>query len=88
MIDSLFSEGIRAVMQAAPVDAAGNVTGIGRTETFIPMSIERFNRVRTAKSAYIRNAFTTAQNGAIPVKLKADQDATLKMGVKVRLRID
>lgn len=88
VIDSLFSEGIRAVMQAAPVDAGGNVTGIGRTETFIPMSIERFNRVRTAKSAYIRNAFTTAQNGAIPVKLKANQDATLKMGVKVRLRID
>jgi hypothetical protein len=86
-IDSLFTEGTRYVMQAAPVDANGNVTGIGRTETFIPMGIDRFNRVRTARSAYVRNAFTTAQDGTIPVKLKANQDATLKMGVKVKLRL-
>jgi len=42
--------------------------------------------VRHADKAYLRNWFTTAEGGEVPVRLLANQQATIKMGVKVRTR--
>jgi hypothetical protein len=85
-IDSLFNDGSRFIMQAAPVNGDGVATGVTRTENFIPMSIERFNRIREAKKAYLKTFFTTAEGGTVPVKLLADNQATVKMGMKVTTR--
>lgn len=88
-IDSLFSDGPRDIMQAAPVGSDGLVTGIQRTETFVPMDVARFDRIRQAKTAYLKLAFSTytAPDGTQqPVKLLADMDVTFKMGLKVKTR--
>ncbi len=89
VLDSLFSDGPRDIMQAAPVGSDGLVYEVNRTETYIPMDIERFDRIRQAKTAFLKLAFSTytAPDGSQqPVKLLADMDVTFKMGLKVRTR--
>lgn len=89
VIDSLFDAGPRDIMQAAPVDGQGIVTSVQRTETYVPMAIARFDRIRTAKKAYLKLAFSTytAPDGSQqPVKLLANMNVTFKMGLKVRTR--
>ncbi len=85
-IDSLFSNGPQALLRTAPIDADGKATGTTRTEYFIPMSATRFDRIRQAKKAFLQTSFTTAENGTVPVKLIADNKATIKMGLKVRTK--
>lgn len=87
VIDSLFSGGSRDLMRAAPVNADGVSTGVTRTEEFIKMDIERFQRVRNAKTAFVQTAFTTAEGGDKPVKLLATDHVVIKMGVKVKTRL-
>ncbi len=85
-IDSLFSNGPQDLLQAAPIDAEGKAIGTTRIEHFIPMTAGRFDRIRRAKKAFLQTAFTTAENGTVPVKLIASNKATIKMGLKVRTK--
>jgi len=85
-IDSLFTGGTTILMEAAPINSEGIATGSTRTENFIPMSIARFDRVRRAKQAFLKTSFSTAQGGTIPVKLLATNEATVKMGLKVKTK--
>jgi hypothetical protein len=87
-VDSLFSGGAQFVMEAAPVNSEGIATGVTRTEHFIPMSAQQFERVRQSKKAFLTTAFTTAQNGTIPVKLLATNDVTIKMGLKAKTKFE
>ena len=73
-------------MQAAPIDGNGNAVGQKRTETFVSMSIARFDRVRQSKNILLKTFFTTADGGLVPVKLLATQNATIKLGLKVKTR--
>jgi len=88
-VDSLFSNGPQDVIKAGPIDpATGITTGSTRTETFIPFTADRFNRLRKdAKSAYLKTAFTSANDGTVPVKILANQSAVVKMGVRVKTKI-
>ncbi|MEZ4967727.1 MAG: hypothetical protein R2791_20970 [Saprospiraceae bacterium] len=86
-IDSLFTGDPRFIMEAAPVNSNGVASGITRTESFVTMEADRFDRVRRAKKAFLKTAFTTAQNGDIPVKLLATDQTTIKMGLKVKTRL-
>lgn len=85
-IDSLFDDGTTVLMEAAPVNSDGVASGTTRTENFIPMTIQRFDRVRTAKQALLKTSFSTAQGGTVPVKLLANNEAIVKMGLKVKTR--
>lgn len=85
-IDSLFVGEPQFIMNAAPVDANGNVTGSNRTETFVPMDITRFDRVRKTKTVFLKTFFTTANGGTVPVKLLATQQAAVKLGLKIKTR--
>ena len=85
-LDSLFVGGPKAVIQSAPINSSGVSTGTQRTETFIPMSIQRFNVVRRAKQAILQSSFTTADGGNVPVRLLADNQVLIKMGLKVRTK--
>ena len=85
-IDSLFTGPPRFIMKAAPVNNDGVATGITRTEEFVPMSAARFQKVRAAKKAFLKTAFTTAQDGNVPVKLLATDQTTIKMGLKVKTK--
>jgi hypothetical protein len=86
LLDSLFAEGARDVIQSAPVNAANGITtGTTRTETFIPFTAARFDALRrSAKIAVMKVFFTTAENGTVPVKILSDQGCTVKMGVRVK----
>lgn len=87
-VDSLFQDGAHKIMESAPVNN-GVATDSTRTETFIPMTAARFDHIRTtAKTAYLKAYFTTAQGGEIPIKLLADNSTTLKMGIRVKKRIE
>jgi hypothetical protein len=83
-LDSLFDNGPRDILRAAPINAEGIAIGTTRTEEFVPMSADRFDRIRTAKDAFLKTAFTTAEGGQVPVKLLATDKAVVKMGIKVR----
>ena len=85
-IDSLFSNGPQDLLRAAPIDADGKATGTTNTVQFIPMTASRFDRIRQAKKAFLQTSFTTAENGTVPVKLIASNQATIKMGLKVRTK--
>ncbi|MBL7775957.1 MAG: hypothetical protein JNK89_08130 [Saprospiraceae bacterium] len=85
-LDSLFLGPPQAIMQAAPIDANGNAVGSKRTETFVPMDITRFDRVRQSEKILLKTFFTTAEGGLVPVKLLATQNATVKLGLKVKTR--
>jgi hypothetical protein len=86
-IDSLFDAGAKNILNAAPVNNHGIASGVTRTETFIPMTAARFDRIRTTKTAFMKAYFTTAQGGTIPVKLLADNSSTVKLGIKVKKRL-
>ncbi len=85
-IDSLFTGEPRFIMKAAPINSEGVATGTTRTEQFVPMTAARFTRVRESKKAFLKTAFTTAQDGNIPVKLLATDQTTVKMGIKVKTK--
>ncbi|MBC7777111.1 MAG: hypothetical protein H7246_16885, partial [Phycisphaerae bacterium] len=86
-IDSLFLGGPKEVIRAAPINSQGIATGITRTEEFIPMSAARFDRIRTAKDAFLKTSFTTAEDGNTFVKLLATDKIVVKMGIKVKKRL-
>lgn len=85
-VDSLFLGDPQFIMEAAPVDANGNVTGEKRTETFVTMDVDRFDRVRQSEKILLRTFFTTANGGQTYVKLLATQEATVKLGLKIKTR--
>lgn len=86
-LDSLFTGAPREIIRSAPVNGDGVATGITRTEEFVPMSAERFDRIRAAKDALLKTSFTTANNGDTFVKLLATDKIVVKMGVKVRKKL-
>ncbi len=85
-LDSLFFGGAKDVIVAAAIDpATGNTIAPQRTETFIPFNASRFENLRKkAKAAYLKTAFTTAQNGTVPVKISANQGTVVKMGMRAK----
>ena len=85
VIDSLFTGGQRMIMESAPI-INGIANGIQRQENFIQMSASRFDRIRLTKKAILITSFTTAQGGTVPVKLLANNTATVKKGIKVKTR--
>jgi hypothetical protein len=86
-IDSLFQNGLQEVIAGAPVDGSGEVTGEkGIRVNEIPMSAERFNRLRaSATKALLNTRFTTSgYDGNTSVVFKANQGTIVKLGVKVK----
>jgi len=86
ILDSLFADGFRTVIRSAPINSDGITTGITRTEEFIPMTAAQFEKIRLSKDAFLKTAFTTANNGETFVKLLATDKITIKMGIKVKKR--
>ena len=90
VLDSLFTGGAREIIHSAPVNTAtGIANGMTRTETFIPFTGQRFERLRQqAKKAHIEMAFTTAEDGNVPVKILVNQGCDIKMGVRIKKTIE
>jgi hypothetical protein len=91
-LDSLFQDGLHVISKATRVDANGFPQGQERVESYIPMSYERFNGIRTAKKAFLKTAFSTTPEpivmGMAPfVKLTSDMSTTVKMGLRIKTKM-
>lgn len=86
-MDSLFTTGPKSIIQSAPINNEGVATGVTRTEEFVPMSAARFENIRTAKDAFLKASFTTANGGDTFVKLIATDKIVVKMGIRVKKRL-
>lgn len=86
-IDSLFTGGAKELIRSAPVDGSGASTGTTRTEEFVPMTADRFERIRKAKDAFLKTSFTTANDGSTYVKLLATDKIAVKMGLTVKKKL-
>lgn len=88
-IDSLFIGSDVSLIQAAPIDANGRVTASFETITFVDVTSDRINTIRNqVRSIALLGRFNSTDNGSTPIKLYADYDLNVKIGVKVKPVID
>ncbi len=86
VIDSLLDEPQR-VVEAAPVDNDGMVTGETRKITFAPFSAERFASIKSeTKRVLLNAAFSTNNGGNTSVRVFSDQEVRMKLGVILGVR--
>ncbi|MCR9287777.1 MAG: hypothetical protein NXI23_10365 [Bacteroidetes bacterium] len=82
IIDSLLTEPQKLV-QAAPVNNEGDVTGRTKIETFVPIEADRFGKIQDAKKIYLNATFSTIDNGQTSVKVLNTQEVEIRMGLKL-----
>ncbi len=82
IIDSLFTE-IAPVVTAATVDEDGNTLEQSTEEAFARVTEERFERIKAARNLFLRARFSTPEAGMRSVRVTADQDVKIGMGLKV-----
>ncbi|HFC00861.1 MAG TPA: hypothetical protein ENJ53_08675 [Phaeodactylibacter sp.] len=86
IIDSLYLTH-ENILEAAPVDADGNTTGVtSEKTTFATIDAAKFNKIRYAKKLIAEGVFfTTDATSSTPaiVNLKANQEVHIRMGMKV-----
>ena len=69
------------IIGAAPVDEEGNTTDITTNIEYIPFDAARFERLKTVTDIVLFASFSTYDGGVPSVKVYADQEINLKMGV-------
>lgn len=84
VIDSLLSTTER-VVDAAPVNENGMVTNANTTTLFIPITAERLDKILATKKIILQTAFSTTNDGNTSVRVLADHDVNVRMGVKFGL---
>lgn len=89
VVDSLFTDK-KQIIGPAPVD---NLTGFPTANTFakvvtyIPMDEAKFAKLITAKRIATKALFSTSNNGQTAVKIAANQDIYIRMGMKVKPKL-
>lgn len=83
VLDSLLTMQ-ESLIAAAPVNSEGIVEAPFSKSTLIPYSAERFDGIRDAKKATTQTAFSTVNNGAISVKVFAEDEVSIRMGMKLK----
>ncbi len=82
IIDQLF-ENETEFIQGAPVDETGDVLpGGAELIHFINVDAARFEKLKEARFLFLQTAFSSTGQGEFPVKIKANQDVGIRMGVK------
>ncbi|MEM1218263.1 MAG: hypothetical protein AAGH79_05105 [Bacteroidota bacterium] len=84
LVDSLLTDA-QQVIEAAPVNANSIATEIQRSERIIPFDAARFDAIKNSSFIVLNAAFSTFNEGNVPVKVLADQGVGLKMGMKIKL---
>ena len=83
VLDSLFTTQ-QTLVAAAQVNAEGIVVEPFTKTSLISYSAERFDGIRTATTAQLTSAFSTVNNGAVSVKVFAQDKISVRMGMKVK----
>ncbi len=85
-IDSLFP-GPTMIVNSAPIDEAGNATGMTTTTTFAPIPEERFTLIKAGTDLMLAQViFSTIEQGQQSVWLEAAQSLNLRVGLKGRYK--
>jgi len=83
VVDSLFTE-MTTVISSSEIDAAGNSVASSKEEIFVPVDSDRFNKLAVeANKILVSTSFSTTENGTIPVKVLAEQEVKVRMGMKL-----
>jgi len=82
IIDSLFTD-ITPIVTAAIVDTEGNIVESSIEEAFARVTEERFERIKEARNLFLQARFSTPENGMRSVRVTADQNVRIGMGLKV-----
>ena len=85
IIDSMYAAK-SPILRGAPVNNLGLPTGITTTENFITLNADKLKKVRGATKLIVRYAFSTTNNGTVPVKLISTQNVRVRIGVKFGLK--
>lgn len=84
-VDSMFLDPNSNLMDAAPVDSDGRVTNTVQTITFEGFTRERINKIReNVTKIALAGQFNTTNNGNTDIKLYADYEVKIQIGVKVK----
>jgi hypothetical protein len=72
-------------MDAAPVDANGRVTNPVQTITFAGFTRERINKIKESVTKIsLAGQFNTINGGNTNIKLYADYEVQIQIGVKIK----
>ena len=81
-IDSLHTD-YEHLVQSAAIDQDGMVTASKETISYVPISAERMEYIKASKRMMVGAAFSTANNGDVPVRIFTSHDMGIKAGIKV-----
>jgi len=85
VLDSLFKDGAKTLIEPAEVDDDGNPLGIANTVNFELFDASRFSKIRSAKNLLINAAFFSGEMGEKCVRIKEDQNVEIRIGMKFGL---
>lgn len=85
ILDSLFIDGARDIIQAASIDSDGNVTKMNSQTTFIPIDNPRLENIKSANKLLLEATFNTSQDQEVSVRIENQQTLGIRMGVKANL---
>jgi hypothetical protein len=85
VIDSFFTKN-HLILRGAPVDIQGLPRGSQSAENFVTLDEEKFKRVRLAKKILLRYSVSTINSGSSVVRLAANQDVQVRMGMKFKVK--
>ena len=87
ILDTLFANGSKKFLEAASVDANGNVTTSGKTEFLVPLDKAKVNRIKGAKEIVLGFVLSTTNNGKTAVRMNSNQNIDIRMGIKVKTKL-
>jgi hypothetical protein len=82
ILDNLAAAPFKLV-DAAQVDAKGNVTKSTPNEVIIPLTMEKIAKIRSATRLVLTANFETSQKGVVPVRILSSQEVNLRAGIRV-----
>ncbi len=85
VLDSLFKDGSKTLIEAAEVDNDGNSLGIANTVNFELFDADRFAKIKSAKNLLINASFFSGERGEKCVRIKEDQNVEIRLGMKFGL---
>ncbi len=86
IIDSLNTDFSTPIIASAPIDSDGNSNGMTEETTDFEITEDRYYKIANqATKVLLKAAISTTDNGSKLVRIHADDDFTMKLGVKVGL---
>ncbi|WP_116107258.1 hypothetical protein [Lewinella sp. IMCC34191] len=80
------TDGELLVIQASPVDADGNATGVQQQTTDIAFTGEKLDAIRRATTLVLRTTFATTDGGTKAVRVLDEQDLRVRIGARLSVQ--